>query len=160
MGLTPLRGGWGHKRVKMEIQDKFSIREYRKGDYPGIISLWEATDLGRPERGDNENTIIESIRIGGCLLILEEGGTGRICGTSWMTYDGRRIHLHHFGIIPEYQGKGLAVMLLEKSLEFVRGKGCQVKIEVHRDNHRAVRLYKKAGFEYLGDYDVYIIRRP
>lgn len=68
--------------------------------------------------------------------------------------------MHHFGISPDFQGKGLAGRLLNESLEFVRKKGCQVKIEVHRNNHRAVSLYKKAGFEYLGDYDVYIIRKP
>ncbi len=33
-----------------------------------------------------------------------------------------------------------------------------VKLEVHRSNKRAIELYKKAGFSYLGDYDVYIIR--
>lgn len=144
----------------MKIRDKFSIREYRKGDFAEIMHLWEATGLGRPERGDNEAIITRSIRMGGCLLVMEESATGIICGTSWMTYDGRRIHMHHFGISPDFQGKGLAGRLLNESLEFVRKKGCQVKIEVHRNNHRAVSLYKKAGFEYLGDYDVYIIRKP
>ncbi|MCU0455652.1 MAG: GNAT family N-acetyltransferase [Bacteroidales bacterium] len=142
----------------MKKTDNYSIRDYREEDFPGIMELWIKTGLSRPERDDNETIISESIRIGGCLLVLEENATGRICGTSWMTYDGRRIHMHHFGISPESQGKGLAGMLLEKSLEFVRKKGYQVKIEVHRNNHRAVSLYKKAGFEYLGDYDVYIIR--
>jgi hypothetical protein len=38
------------------------------------------------------------------------------------------------------------------------GKGLPVKLEVTQAHEPAVRLYKKAGFEYLGDYDVYIIR--
>lgn len=75
-----------------------------------------------------------------------------------MTFDGRRIHLHHFGILPDYQGKGLANLLVESSLKFVKEKGYQVKLEVHESNLKAINLYKKAGFEYLGDYDVYIIR--
>ena len=49
-------------------------------------------------------------------------------------------------------------MLLRESLRFVKEKGYQVKLEVHRTNKKAVQLYKKAGFEYLGDYDIYIIR--
>jgi len=141
-------------------KEKFIIRNYHKGDYPAIMDLWIATDLGRPERGDNEKIIEESITLGGCMLIMEEKKSGTITGTSWMTFDGRRIHLHHFGISPDYQGKGLSKPLLEESLKFVKKKGYQVKIEVHRDNLRAIRLYKKAGFEYLGDYDVYIIRSP
>ena len=30
-----------------------------------------------------------------------------------MTWDGRRIYLHHFGILPEYQRKGLGRKLAE-----------------------------------------------
>ena len=137
----------------------FNIRNYRKGDFKEIMDLWIATDLGRPERGDNEKIIEESIIMGGSLLVMEEKASGKVTGTSWMTFDGRRIHLHHFGILPEYQGIGLSKPLLEESLRFVRKKGYQVKIEVHRKNLKAISLYKKAGFEYLGDYDVYIIRK-
>jgi len=136
----------------------FTIRNYHKGDYQSIIDLWIATDLGRPERGDNEKIIEESIEMGGSLQVMVEKASGKIIGTSWMTFDGRRIHLHHFGIAPDYQGQGLAKPLLKESLKFVKKKGYQVKIEVHRDNLKAINLYKKAGFEYLGDYDVYIIR--
>jgi ribosomal protein S18 acetylase RimI-like enzyme len=33
-----------------------------------------------------------------------------------------------------------------------------VKLEVHQQNIRAIHLYQQAGFQYLGDYDAYIIR--
>ena len=138
--------------------EKFVTREYRRGDFAGIRHLWDLTDMGNPKRGDDEATIEDTIRIGGSLLILEECSTRNIAGTSWMTYDARRIHLHHFGILPEFQGQGFAKMLMDESLKFVRKKGCQVKLEVHRSNLKAVNLYKKAGFTRLGDYDVYIIR--
>jgi ribosomal protein S18 acetylase RimI-like enzyme len=138
--------------------DNFIIREYRKGDFNGVSHLWIITDLGNPTRGDDESIIENSIRIGGSLLIMENIADGSICGTSWMTFDGRRIHLHHFGILPEYQGNGLSKILLKHSLEFVKKKGYQVKLEVHNSNKKASELYKKAGFSYLGDYDIYIIR--
>ena len=83
---------------------------------------------------------------------------GKVIGTSWMTFDGRRILLHHFGIHPEYQRKGIGLLLARESLKFVKQKGYQVKLEVHKNNHAAIELYKKLGFTYLGDYDVYIIR--
>jgi ribosomal protein S18 acetylase RimI-like enzyme len=143
---------------KKILNNNFIIRDYRKGDFKGIMYLWRATDLGRPERGDDEKTIEDSIAIGGWMLVMEEKETSRIIGTSWMTFDGRRIHLHHFGILPAFQGKGLAKALLKESLIFVKKSGYQVKIEVHRENQKAVNLYRNAGFEYLGDYDVYIIR--
>jgi|WetSurMetagenome_2_1015567.scaffolds.fasta_scaffold00001_507 [ribosomal protein S18]-alanine N-acetyltransferase len=144
--------------MAVKFNDKFTIRNYQSGDYPGIMHLWKLTDLGKPERGDDERTIEGSISLGGCLLVMVENETGLICGTSWMTFDGRRIHLHHFGILPEYQGKSLSRPLLKASLDFVRKKGYQVKLEVHKNNYKAINIYKNAGFKYLGDYDVYIIR--
>jgi len=123
------------------------------------MNLWIATGLSRPERGDDEATVERSIEMGGRMLVMcPESPAEEIIGTSWMTFDGRRLHLHHFGIDPSFQRRGLARELLRESLRFVKEKGYQVKLEVHRSNAVAVELYRKAGFEFLGDYDVYIIR--
>ncbi len=134
------------------------IRNYQQGDFRQISHLWEVTDMDAYQRGDNEKSITDSIKLGGCLLAMENKEDGTICGTSWMTFDGRRIHLHHFGILPAYQGNGLSKILLKESLRYVKEKGYQVKLEVHSANYKAINLYKNAGFEYLGDYDIYIIR--
>jgi [ribosomal protein S18]-alanine N-acetyltransferase len=141
-----------------DFQNKFIIREYREGDYNGIVSFWDLTEMGSPERGDNREIIENTIRIGGSLLVLEEKASGKISGTSWMTFDGRRILLHHFGILPEFQGNGLSKILLKESLQFIKSKGYQVKLEVHSTNYKAINLYKKFGFRHLGEYNVYIIR--
>jgi ribosomal protein S18 acetylase RimI-like enzyme len=135
----------------------YNIRDYRESDYPALCELWMATDVGRPDRGDDNETILRSVRLGGEMLIMEDDD-GLLIGSSWMTFDGRRIHLHHFAILPSHQGRGLSKPLLQESLKFVKEKGCQVKLEVHQTNIKAINLYKKAGFKYLGDYDVYIIR--
>lgn len=136
----------------------FSVRDYTPGDYKEVLKIWEATSMGGAERGDNQEVIGHSIMIGGRLLLLVDESNKRVIGTSWMTFDGRRIHLHHFGIEPSYQGRGLSKILLRESMKHVREKGYQVKLEVHQSNTRAINLYKGAGFNYLGDYDVYIIR--
>lgn len=136
----------------------YATREYTPADYPEVISIWEATSLGGAERGDNYKTIDQSIALGGKLLLLYHRESEKVVGTSWMTFDGRRIHLHHFGIHPTYQGQGLSKILLRESLKHVKSSGYQVKIEVHKDNIKAIKLYQSMGFAYLGDYDVYIIR--
>jgi ribosomal protein S18 acetylase RimI-like enzyme len=140
------------------INNKFVIREYHENDYNELIKFWDVTDMGNPERGDSIDTIKRTIDLGGCLLILEAKANGRICGSSWMTVDGRRILLHHFGVLPECQGRGLSKFLLKESLQFVKKKGHQVKLEVHSKNFKAIRLYKQFGFVHLGEYNVYIIR--
>ncbi|HCC70424.1 MAG TPA: hypothetical protein DEQ09_04645 [Bacteroidales bacterium] len=137
---------------------RYRIRDYEPVDYDAIMNLWQLTGMGKPERGDDKVTIDRCIQKGGRLLILEDSSNNKISGTSWLTFDGRRLYLHHFGLLPEYQGKGLSKHLLEKTLEYVKETGYQVKLEVHSTNTVAINLYKKYGFKYLGDYEVFIIR--
>ena len=134
------------------------ITNYSETDFEGLMTLWQATGLGNANRGDDHQVIIRTIDMGGKLLLLKLLPDLKIIGSSWMTTDGRRLFLHHFGILPEFQGKGLANKLMVESMKFARALGQQFKLEVHNANKKAIQLYKKFGFEYLGDYDVYIIR--
>ncbi|PKP37530.1 MAG: hypothetical protein CVT98_05975 [Bacteroidetes bacterium HGW-Bacteroidetes-15] len=136
---------------------EISIREYCSADYDEVMSLWKDIGLGGAQRGDNQQIIEHSIELGGQLL-LAVTTSGEIVGTSWMTFDGRRIHLHHFGVKSNYQRMCIGDKLTIESLRFAKRKGYQIKLEVHNTNHSAINLYKKHGFAYLGDYDVYIIR--
>ena len=134
------------------------IRDYKEDDYNQISELWSMTGLGNPERGDNDETIKRTLVLGGKLLVIVSITSGKIIGTSWMTCDGRRILLHHFGILPDFQGKGLSKILLKESLQFAKKTGLQVKLEVHSSNIRAINLYNKFGFKLLKEYCIYIIR--
>jgi ribosomal protein S18 acetylase RimI-like enzyme len=134
-----------------------SIRDFDKHDFDGLTELWGLTNLGNPQRGDNLDIILQSVAMGGKMLVAVNAD-GKVIGTSWMTFDGRRIHLHHFGVHPDYQRKGIGKLLVKESLRFVKQKGYQVKLEVHQSNIAAINLYKQFGFTFLGDYDVYIIR--
>ncbi|MBK8793796.1 MAG: GNAT family N-acetyltransferase [Holophaga sp.] len=136
----------------------FCIRDYQEADFHGIARLWELTGLGSPNRGDDAVVIARTLAHGGVFLVMEAIPSGHVIGTSWMTSDGRRIYLHHFGIAPDYQNEGLGKALLETSLQRAGAMGLQIKLEVHRNNTAAIALYQKYGFTYLGDYDGYIIR--
>lgn len=134
------------------------IRDFEVGDFHAVQQLWVDTGMGSLQRNDDLHTIQKTLDLGGKLFILEESEFPKIIGTSWLTQDGRRIYLHHFGILPEFQGKGLASLLLKSSLDFARSTGLQIKLEVHKSNELATQIYTKGGFKYLGDYLVYIIR--
>lgn len=140
------------------MESAFTIRHYQHDDYDAIIALWKSLGLGSEQRGDNRDVIERTICAGGKLLVMVDLVTQKIMGTSWLTVDGRRTYLHHFGIAENQQGQGLAKMLLSESLKEAGKIGLQLKLEVHRDNMKALGLYEKAGFSYLGDYLVYIIR--
>ena len=136
----------------------FIIRDYVPCDYEDVIKLWLDIGLGNSQRGDNAEVIAQTLASGGRLFVLANKNNDEILGTSWLTNDKRRLYLHHFGIKKEYQGKGLSKQLMETSLKFAVDCGLQIKIEVHKENLVALNLYKKYGFKYLGDYDVYIVR--
>lgn len=140
------------------LEDAFIIRGYRETDFDRVQAFWQPLGLGSIQRGDTAEVIRHTLEVGGRFLIMEEKSTGTLVGTSWMTIDGRRNYLHHFGIDESYQGRGLGRMLLNASLDAAREIGLQLKIEVHRENKRALELYTRNGFRYLGEYDVYIIR--
>ncbi|HAN17279.1 MAG: hypothetical protein A2X13_00340 [Bacteroidetes bacterium GWC2_33_15] len=140
------------------MEKQFIVRDYTRNDFNKLNLLWQETGLGGTQRGDNEEIISNSLKIGGKLILIENTETNEIIGSSWMTFDGRRIHLHHIGVLPPYQNKGFGKLLTRESLKFAKEKGYQIKLEVHQTNKIAIDIYKKLGFTFLGDYDVYIVR--
>ena len=142
----------------MEKEASYTIRDYWAADYPHVADIWERTGISTPGRGDSAEVIENTLRRNGRLLVLVDKGSDTVVGTSWLTNDGRRLYLHHFAIDPQFQGRGLSKPLLRESLKIAREIGLQIKLEVHKDNERAIHFYEKVGFKRLGDYDVYIIR--
>jgi ribosomal protein S18 acetylase RimI-like enzyme len=136
----------------------YRIRDFRPEDSESLFQLWKECEMAQPERGDTPETIERCNAQGGRLLVMEDWNGHHIVGSSWMTWDGRRVYLHHFGVLPDYRGKGLGTRLARASLDWIRKKGWQVKLEVHKNNDIAKRLYEKLGFFAFRDYDIYMIR--
>ena len=94
----------------------YIIRNYSKKDYSELNELCEETGLGGSQRGDNDRIIEQSIQLGGKLILIENPTTRKIIGSSWITFDGRRLHLHHIGVKPSLQNQGLGKLLTKESL--------------------------------------------
>ena len=133
------------------------IRDYQPGDFPQIEALWKETGVFRPERGDTPEIIHRCNSQGGKFLILEDEIDKRIIGTSWLTWDGRRVLMQYFALLPAVQGLGYGRKLAIESLAFSRNKKAPMKLEVHRENISAIQLYKNLGFKILEGYEVYMV---
>ena len=144
---------------KVDISGLINLREFQAQDYDELNNLWEKTGVGGIHRGDNLTVIEKTISNGGKLFLLEEISSHKIIGSAWLTHDFRRIYLHHFCIHDLFQGKGLAHLLCKKCITFAEEMNMQIKLEVHNTNSKAIALYEKHGFKFLGDYLVYIIRK-
>ncbi|MBK7028559.1 MAG: GNAT family N-acetyltransferase [Bacteroidales bacterium] len=137
---------------------KMIFRDFSPGDFEQVNTLWSHIGLGGVHRGDTQEVICRTLDHDGRLLLMIHPDTEEIIGTAWLTVDYRRTYLHHFGIAKAWQGQKLSNQLLEETLIIARKIGYQLKLEVHVTNLAAVHLYKKYGFQYLGEYDVYIVR--
>ena len=133
-----------------------SIREYREDDYQELEQLWKETGVFKPERGDTAETIIRCNKQGGTILILEDELENRIIGSSWLTWDGRRVHMQYLAVHPSHQGNGYGRQLAKASMDFARNLEAPIKLEVHHNNILAVQLYQNMGFKVLDGYEVYI----
>lgn len=122
------------------IRNRLLFRNFKPPDFPSIHKLLEINNMEGPERSNTAGTILNCNKQGGKFIILEIPEEKKIIGTSWLTWNGRRKFLHHFCIHPDYQGNGLGELLGWESLEFIRKKGAQVKLEVHKKNIPAKRL--------------------
>lgn len=142
----------------MSSEKEFFVRDYQPSDYEEVEKFWNDTGLGGKHRGDDSLIIDQTLAAGGHLLLLICSENGKIVGTSWLTNDKRRTYLHHFGIDTPYRGRHLSRILLKASFQRAIKDGYQIKIEVHRKNEVALRLYETSGFKPLGEYDVFIIR--
>ena len=57
-------------------------------------------------------------------------------------------HIHLFGILDEYRGKGIVRIILIETLKEMKAAGCRmVSIGVDANNIPAYNLYKKVGFK-------------
>jgi ribosomal protein S18 acetylase RimI-like enzyme len=133
------------------------IRNYQPGDFPQIEALWKKTGIFKLERGDTAEMIEQCNEQGGKFLIMEEKSSKRVVGTSWLTWDGRRVLMHHLAVLPSMQKRGYGRKLAEESLAFSREKKSPLKLEVNRHNLPAVQLYSHLGFKVFENYEVYII---
>jgi len=141
----------------MKEKNKIYFRNYIPEDFNEVMNLWKLTGMGGAERGDDNEVIMRTIKAGGNLTLMLKNE--KIIGTFWLTHDNRRTFLHHFGIYPEYQGQGLSKLLMDKCTEKIKEIGYQVKLEVHKENIRALNLYRKYSFIDFSDYELMMLRK-
>jgi ribosomal protein S18 acetylase RimI-like enzyme len=71
-----------------------------------------------------------------------------VCFVGFSTFAAQPlINIHDLAVVPAYRGQGVGRLLLERVEARGRELGCcKLTLEVRADNHRAQRLYARAGF--------------
>ncbi len=116
-----------------------TIREMELGDYPAMVTLWQATPGVRLVQADGQESIARFLgRNPGMSAVCLEGN--ELIGTAMCGHDGRRGFLYHVAVRPENRSKGIGTMLVQHCLESLRQAGidkCHVFVLADNEIGRA-----------------------
>lgn len=119
---------------------------------PSEISIKDAEKIADleldlfPDNCFNSKTLENEIREGVGAVIYEDG---QLVGYYFGREKDGLTDILRIGVRREYQGLGYGTELLRLALE----KGSRYMLTVQKDNSRAIRLYRKHGFEITAQTD-------
>ncbi|MBN2853353.1 MAG: GNAT family N-acetyltransferase [Clostridia bacterium] len=106
----------------------------------------------------NELYVYASGEIAVAMIVITKEQDPWYESASWSVKDNY-IVLHRLAVIKEYHHKGLAVKLLEFSIDFAKKNGVDIiKADTYSRNRRMPNLFRKMGFEYVGE--IYFNQMP
>lgn len=139
------------------------LRPYEAGDWPLLVRLNapEMTEhLGGPESGEalrrrHERYVAAagSDSVYPLTAVLEPGGTVVGNVSLWeREWQGKPVYEMGWGIVPEFQGRGLATEAVKEAIEVARSTGRRDTIHAFPsvDNPPSNAVCRKAGFELVG----------
>jgi N-acetylglutamate synthase len=131
------------------MSDNIATRDFSIDDYEAAIALWRRVEGIEIAEGDDRESIIQFLkRNPGLSRVAIDGST--IVGVSLCGNDGRRGHIYHLAVDPQYQGRGLGNRLVKECFERLRKMGIQrAIILVADDNSRGREFWLRSGWEEL-----------
>ena len=128
------------------------IRAYRDTDQDAVVQLWHLTGLTTPQNNPVMD-IKRKQRVDPDLFLVatqEQNGSEKLLGTVMGGYEGHRGWINYMGVLPDYQRRGIATLMI-KEIESLLGKrGCpKINLQVRGSNSHAIEFYRALG--YLND---------
>jgi len=122
-----------------------SIRPYASADEAGVVALWRACGLTRPQN-DPQKDIARKLRVNPEWFLVAVRG-GEIVGTVMAGYEGHRGWINYLGVAPALQRGGLGRRLMDEAEARLRAAGCpKINLQVRPDNRAAIAFYERLGF--------------
>lgn len=95
-------------------------------------------------------------------VIVEEGKDAGLISFYVNDTATKTAYIALIGVLTDYQGKGMAQELMDHCIAVCCSKGMeQIKLEVKKDNSRAIRFYEHYDFHYIheaSDKSIYMSR--
>ena len=137
------------------------IRKIRQEDFDQILSMMEvfyASDalLIHPDTQTLAKTLTDCIADGPYLegFVMENedrlAGYGMVAKSYSTEAGGRCVWIEDIYVEPQYRGKGYGSRFLAFVRERYADQAVRIRLEAEPENHRAMAVYQKAGYEILG----------
>lgn len=133
---------------------EITVRPVVINDYDSLLALWNSTEQSKRALNpvdDSREGIERYLKRNPTTCFLAES-EGRIIGVILTGHDGRRAIVHHMCVHPDYRGKGIATMLVQRAEEALRKEGItKVFGLVFKDNDTANIFWEKQGYTLRTD---------
>ncbi len=120
-------------------------------DFKEIYALWKSAELPvkklQLEQYDFEQII--KLNPSSCFIGSENG---KIIGSVFGTFNGRRAWIYHLAIHPQYQDRGLGSLLLKKAETALKNRGAKkIVLGVDFDHAGTISFYAKNDYTIMND---------
>lgn len=131
------------------MEDNFSVRPMEFDDLEEVVLL-EKTCFTDPWSMETFVHEITKNHMASYVVAVDEN-TNKITGYAgmWIVLD--EAHITNVGVLPEYRGKGIGVMLMNRQVkDSIVAGAIKMTLEARVSNEVAINLYKKLGFTQVG----------
>lgn len=129
--------------------EKIDTREFCISDYEAALQLWQRVEGLEIAEGDDRDGVAQFLaRNPGLSRVAVDGSA--IVGVILCGHDGRRGHIYHLAVDPDYRGCRVGKRLVDECLKGLRGAGVtRAIILVADDNLRGAEFWKRLGWEEI-----------
>ena len=130
------------------------IRDALVSEAPLILDIWRRAFMEDDTHGGSEDVerLIHTGHNSRLLLAVVEGQT---VGTLIVSFDGWRGNMYRLAVLPEFQRRGIASVLVTTAERWLLESGCRrVRATVVREHEWATRFWRASG--YTDDSSSYV----
>lgn len=114
-------------------------------DADAVIALWHEAGL-HPSRSDSEAAIARALAFQPDLFLAARE-EGRVVGTVWGAYDGRRGWIYRLAVASSHRRQGLGQRLMDEVEKRLQALGCdKINLLIERDNIAVADFYGARGY--------------
>lgn len=131
--------------LRKPVESKVEIRPARESDLPVLVEIERICfQIDRLTRRSFQRIM----RRGHAVMLVAEL-EGRVVGYALVFFHAGTslARLYSMAVLPQCRGRGIGRALLAAAEQAARNQGrVYLRLEVHRDNAKAIRLYEDAGY--------------